>query len=117
MNPGITFSPIFPRELTWWKLMPSAIPAQIKNVTVSEKAVLDFSLGLQYTEQNAVVVTGQSKATQIKRSPVPIVTMSHADIVGNLSTNIIDAIAKLPGVTQLTTGPNVSKPFIRGLGL
>src|SRR6202042_3800950 len=34
----------------------------------------------------------------------------------NLSTNIIDAIAKVPGVTALTTGPNVSKPFIRGLG-
>ena len=77
---------------------------------------MDFELSLQYTEQSAVVVTGQSKATQIKRSPVPIVTMSHADIVGNLSTNIIDAISKLPGVTQLTTGPNVSKPFIRGLG-
>ncbi len=42
--------------------------------------------------------------------------MNHVAIVGNLSTNIIDAISKLPGVTQLTTGPNVSKPFIRGLG-
>ncbi|HEX3767471.1 MAG TPA: TonB-dependent receptor, partial [Puia sp.] len=89
---------------------------QTKDVTISEKTVLDFELGLQYTEQNAVVVTGQSKATQIKRSPIPIVTMSHADIVGSLSTNIIDAISKVPGVTQLTTGPNVSKPFIRGLG-
>src|SRR5450432_1894820 len=89
---------------------------QIKDITISEKSVLNFGLGLQYTEQSAVVVTGQSKATQIKRSPIPIVTMSHADILGNLNTNIIDAIAKLPGVTQLTTGPNVSKPFIRGLG-
>ena len=90
--------------------------SQIKNVTVTEKAVLDFNLGLQYTEESPVVITGLSKATQIKRSPVPIVTMNHAALVGNLSTNIIDAIAKLPGVTQLTTGPNVSKPFIRGLG-
>ncbi len=89
---------------------------QIRNVSISDKAVLNFSLGLQYTEESPVVVTGLSKATQIKRSPVPIVTMSHSAIVGNLSTNIIDAIAKLPGVTQLTTGPNVSKPFIRGLG-
>jgi iron complex outermembrane receptor protein len=89
---------------------------QTRDITISEKAVLDFVLGLQYTEQSAVVVTGQSKATQIKRSPIPIVTMSHADIAGNLSTNIIDAISKIPGVTQLTTGPNVSKPFIRGLG-
>jgi iron complex outermembrane receptor protein len=89
---------------------------QTKNITISEKAVLNFVLSIQYTEQSAVVVTGQSKATQIKRSPIPVVTMSHADIMGNLSTNIIDAISKIPGVTQLTTGPNVSKPFIRGLG-
>jgi iron complex outermembrane receptor protein len=89
---------------------------QIKNITVSMGAVLDFNLGLQYTEESPVVVTGLSKATQIKRSPVPIVTMSHAAIVGNLSSNIIDAITRLPGVTELTTGPNVSKPFIRGLG-
>ncbi|HET7000421.1 MAG TPA: carboxypeptidase-like regulatory domain-containing protein, partial [Puia sp.] len=54
---------------------------QIKDITISEKSVLNFELSLQYTEQSAVVVTGQSKATQIKRSPVPIVTMSHADIV------------------------------------
>src|SRR5436853_5708384 len=32
------------------------------------------------------------------------------------STNIIDAIAKQPGVNAVTTGPNVSKPYIRGLG-
>ena len=90
--------------------------AQIKNITVSEKALQDFNLGLQYTEESPVVITGISKATQIKRSPVPIVTMNHAAILGILSSNIIDAIAKLPGVAQLTTGPNVSKPFIRGLG-
>jgi iron complex outermembrane recepter protein len=89
---------------------------QIKNITVSEKALLDFNLGLQYTEESPVVITGLSKATQIKRSPVPIVTMNHTAIMGVLSTNIIDAISRLPGVTQLTTGPNVSKPFIRGLG-
>jgi iron complex outermembrane recepter protein len=89
---------------------------QIKNITVTEKATLDFNLGVQYTEESPVVITGLSKATQIKRSPVPIATMNHTAILGILSTNIIDAIAKLPGVTQLTTGPNVSKPFIRGLG-
>jgi iron complex outermembrane receptor protein len=90
--------------------------AQIRNITITEKAMMDFNLGLQYTEESPVVITGISKATQIKRSPVPIVTMNHAAILGILSSNIIDAIAKLPGVAQLTTGPNVSKPFIRGLG-
>src|SRR5664279_6471598 len=89
---------------------------QIKNVTVTEKATQDFFLGLQYTEESPVVITGLSKATQIKRSPVPIVTMNHQALITIQSTNIIDAITRIPGVTQLTTGPNVSKPFIRGLG-
>ncbi len=42
---------------------------QIKNITVTEKAELDFSLGLQYTEESPVVITGISKATQIKTKP------------------------------------------------
>ena len=63
-----------------------------------------------------MVVTGLSKATQIKRSPVPIVAINHEYLASNMATNAIDAIAKIPGIRAVTTGPNVSKPFIRGLG-
>ncbi|HTS43811.1 MAG TPA: TonB-dependent receptor [Puia sp.] len=87
-----------------------------QNVLINGPTVANFALQDQYFEESAVVVTGLSKATQIKRSPVPIVAVSHDYITTNLSTNIIDAIAKVPGVNALTTGPNVSKPFIRGLG-
>ncbi|MBS1598999.1 MAG: TonB-dependent receptor [Bacteroidetes bacterium] len=87
-----------------------------ENVTINGSTVVNFGLVDEYFEESPVVVTGLSKATQIKRSPVPIVAINHAYITTNLSTNIIDAIAKVPGVTALTTGPNVSKPFIRGLG-
>ncbi len=34
----------------------------------------------------------------------------------NASANIIDAIAKHPGISQITTGTGISKPVIRGLG-
>jgi len=87
-----------------------------RNVSVSGTVQMDFKLLQQYVEESPVVITGLSKATQIRRSPVPIVAVNHEAIVDNLSTNIIDAIAKVPGVSTLTTGPNVSKPFIRGLG-
>ena len=76
----------------------------------------NFSLQQSVTEVNEVVVTGTSKATQIKRNPVPIISINHDYLVTNISTNAIDAIAKVPGVRAVTTGPNVSKPFIRGLG-
>mgnify|MGYP001544537575 CR=1 FL=1 len=87
-----------------------------RNVIISGAVEMDFKLLQEYFEESPVVITGLSKATQIRRSPVPIVTISHAAILDNLSSNIIDAISKVPGVSTLTTGPNVSKPFIRGLG-
>lgn len=76
----------------------------------------NFTLEESAAEINEVVVTGISKATQIKRNPVPIVSVNHDYLVTNLNTNAIDAIARIPGVRTVTTGPNVSKPFIRGLG-
>jgi len=87
-----------------------------RQVTVSGPVTQDFTLADSYVEESAVVVTGLSKATQIKRNPVPIVAISHDYLATNISTNAIDAIAKIPGVRAVTTGPNVSKPFIRGLG-
>src|ERR1700760_524157 len=87
-----------------------------KTATVNGTITLDFTLSDEYVEESPVVVTGLSKATQIKRSPVPIVSVSHNYLETNISTNAIDAIAKIPGVHAVTTGPNVSKPFIRGLG-
>ena len=87
-----------------------------KTVVVSGPVSVDFSLTDAYVEESAVVVTGLSKATQIKRNPVPIVSISHDYLATNLSTNAIDAIAKIPGIRAVTTGPNISKPFIRGLG-
>lgn len=67
-------------------------------------------------ELQEVVVTSLSKATEIRRSPVPIVAIDKDFLISNLSTNAIEAITKVPGVTAVTTGPNISKPFIRGLG-
>lgn len=87
-----------------------------KTVTINGAVEENFELLDNAVEESVVVVTGLSKATQVKRSPIPIVAVSHDYLVKNLSTNIIDAIAKVPGVNALTTGPNVSKPFIRGLG-
>lgn len=88
----------------------------IKHININAYVTENFSLHLNQFEESNVIVTGQSKATKIIHSPVPIVTVNHMYLLNNMSTNIIDAIAKVPGVSTLTTGPNISKPFIRGLG-
>jgi iron complex outermembrane recepter protein len=88
----------------------------VENVDLSTTTSLNFSMEQAITEMNEVVITGTSRATQITRNPVPMITVKTLDLQQNLNTNIINAIAKLPGVSALTTGPNVSKPFIHGLG-
>lgn len=88
----------------------------LKTITLNENTVSNFILETSITEETEVVVTGSSRATSIKRNPIPIVSISKQYLQQNLSTNIIDAISKVPGINAVTTGPNVSKPFIRGLG-
>lgn len=88
----------------------------IKNIDLNTETTLSIEMEESVIEANEVVVTGVSKATEIKRNPVPMLFIGSEVLKENTSTNIIDAIAKSPGVNALSTGPNVSKPFIRGLG-
>lgn len=88
----------------------------VKTVRLAQNTTLNFVLDVSITEENEIVVTGSSKATSLRKNPIPIVSISRQYLQQNLSTNIIDAISKVPGINAVTTGPNVSKPFIRGLG-
>jgi len=88
----------------------------VENVNLATSAFLNFAMEQAITEMNEVVVTGTSKATEITRNPVPMITLDRKELQRNLNTNIIDAISRLPGVSAVTTGPNISKPFIHGLG-
>jgi len=88
----------------------------IQTIDLSSATKLDVELEESVVEGNEVVVTGVSKASEIKRNPVPMVFIDAKYLSDNAATNIIDALAKVPGVNALSTGPNVSKPYIRGLG-
>ena len=65
---------------------------------------------------NEVTVTGVTGETKLKHSTVPIAIVSNKELRATASTNVIDAIARQPGMEQLTTGSGISKPIIRGLG-
>ena len=65
---------------------------------------------------NELVVTGVTGDTKLKNSTAPISIISGKELRQTTFTNIIDAIAKQPGISQITTGSGISKPIIRGLG-
>ncbi len=77
---------------------------------------MDFALEPTITEISEVVVTGQAGGTEKTRAPVPVTTIPMANLIENQSSNIIDALASEPGISQITTGVGISKPVIRGLG-
>jgi iron complex outermembrane receptor protein len=88
-----------------------------QRVDLTKTTKLDVVLHASAIEASEVVITGVSKATEIKRDPVPMAAVSKTYIdQHSASTNVIDEIANLPGISAVTTGPNVSKPFIHGLG-
>ena len=70
----------------------------------------------KHLELNEVVVTGLTGETKMKYSPTPVSIVSGKELRQIASTNIIDAIARQPGIAQITTGSGISKPVIRGLG-
>lgn len=75
-----------------------------------------FVLQPKIMEDNEVTVTGVSRATNINQTPTVVHVMRKENLLQTTSTNIIDAISQLPGVSAVSTGPAIAKPFIRGLG-
>ena len=65
---------------------------------------------------NEVMVTGVTGDTKLKYASAPVSVIRPQELRATASTNIIDAVAHQPGVSQLTTGGSISKPIIRGLG-
>ncbi len=85
-------------------------------VEVSGNVEKSFALSPSYVEAEAVTVTGVSSATSVRRTPVPVTIIKKDELLRGSSTNLIDALAKQPGIAQISTGPGISKPVIRGLG-
>lgn len=75
-----------------------------------------FNLVPVYLENQGVVITGISTATSIRKTPTPMTIFRQQQLLETPATNIIDALSKVPGISQVSTGPAVSKPIIRGLG-
>lgn len=74
-----------------------------------------FKLNPSTIEVHEVVITGSTSSADNRKNSASISLVEREKLL-NQSTNIIDALSKIPGVSQITTGGGVSKPVIRGLG-
>ena len=91
----------------------NTLPVQI---IIKGETKKDIILSESVVENNAVIVTGVSRASQLKKVPFQVAVMRKEELQQTTSTNIIDAITRKAGVSSIATGPAISKPVIRGLG-
>ena len=88
----------------------------VERVKISGSTTKDFNLKEAVVENEGVTVTGVSTATRLKQSPQPVTVVKKNELFKISSSNIINSLSHVAGVNALTTGPAISKPFIRGLG-
>jgi iron complex outermembrane receptor protein len=88
----------------------------VEHLELNADTQKDFQLSPEVVENQGVIITGVSGATSIRKTPVPVTSLRKTALLQATATNIIDALGHVPGVSQISTGPAVSKPMIRGLG-
>ena len=88
----------------------------IEQILIKGTTTIDFDLIQSGTELEEIVLTGVPIATDQRKNPVPVGVLTKTQLLHNTYSNIIDAISTIPGVSQITVGPSISKPVVRGLG-
>lgn len=88
----------------------------VENIKLNKNTTQNFHLNSSVLEGGNVIVTSFLRATSTRRTPTPVTIIKKEELFRGVSTNLIDALSKVPGVSQITTGPAISKPIIRGLG-
>jgi iron complex outermembrane receptor protein len=90
--------------------------ALVETIDLTNTSTKDFILTETFTEINEIVITGLSRSAELNRTPTPISVVTKNTLLQNSSTNIIDALETQPGISNISTGPAIAKPQIRGLG-
>lgn len=88
----------------------------IRKINLNQETVANFVMKESDALLDEVVVTGLTGKSLMKDSPTPVSVVNQRQLEATSSTNIIDALSKEPGLSQITTGGGISKPVIRGLG-
>ena len=88
----------------------------VEHLELTASTVKNFYLNPVVVENQTVYISNATGKSGFKRAAIPIVVIKRNSLLESGSTNLIDALSKIPGISQVTTGPAISKPIIRGLG-
>lgn len=88
-----------------------------KSVEVILPLEKDLSIFLQKSEIQVeeILVTSAGKLSRIEETPYQIKTIKADEIMQSGNVSLMDALAQVPGVEQISYGTGIGKPVIRGL--
>jgi iron complex outermembrane receptor protein len=96
--------------------MASGYKTVIQKIVLQKDTTIVLEMFPNVTEYTDVIITGLSRSTELKRSPLNALLIKKAQLTEQTSLNLVDALKRIPGVDQISTGTAISKPIIRGLG-
>jgi iron complex outermembrane recepter protein len=84
-------------------------------IDISVDALYNYSMRSSTIEAHEIVITGSSISSDNSRTSATIVAINKKELLVTSSTNLINALTSIGGISEITTGNGVSKPVIRGL--
>ncbi|MEX2512001.1 MAG: TonB-dependent receptor [Cyclobacteriaceae bacterium] len=86
----------------------------ITKTNPSQQNSFNFQLEETTTSVEEVVVSAAYVMSR-ESSPISIEKMNKNDILKSPAPSLMSALAKIPGISEVSLGPGISKPVIRGL--
>ncbi|WP_291782298.1 carboxypeptidase-like regulatory domain-containing protein, partial [Cecembia sp.] len=86
----------------------------VKSVRVNAVKDLVFELE-EYAQTIEEVVVSGAYIMSKESSPISIEKVDRVDLLKMPSPNLMSSLARTPGVSEISLGPGISKPVIRGL--
>lgn len=87
-----------------------------QTINMSSSSGLTIALEPSIIESAEVVITGSPFSSNNKTNSLSVVTVGKSELTQAGGANLMDAISRVPGVSQVSTGTAIAKPVIRGLG-
>lgn len=88
----------------------------IESIDIKGATQQNFALQPSFFSLKNIIVTGVAASTNKRTTPLSVAIRNERELLENTATNVIDAIATVPGVSAISDGQSISKPVIRGLG-
>jgi iron complex outermembrane recepter protein len=87
---------------------------EVRKILINQNINLDIQLDPTNIEINEVVVIGNAVQSQ-ERVPYKIETITKSEAQSDGTVSLVQALSRLPGISELSNGLGISKPVIRGM--